>query len=42
MPVTAVLDFLEEREDVDAERIGLAGVSFGGYYAPRAAASNLG
>lgn len=38
MPVKAVLDFLEEREDVDAERIGLAGVSFGGYYAPRAAA----
>ena len=38
VPVKAVLDFLEEREDVDAERIGLAGVSFGGYYAPRAAA----
>lgn len=38
VPVKAVLDFLEKRDDVDADRIGLAGVSFGGYYAPRAAA----
>ncbi|MGJ3508163.1 alpha/beta hydrolase family protein [Enemella sp. A6] len=38
VPVRAVLDFLEQRPDVDADRIGLAGVSFGGYYAPRAAA----
>ena len=38
VPVAAVLDFLQERSDVDNERIGLAGVSFGGYYAPRAAA----
>jgi dipeptidyl aminopeptidase/acylaminoacyl peptidase len=38
VPVAAVLDFLEKRSDVDANRIGLAGVSFGGYYAPRAAA----
>jgi dienelactone hydrolase len=37
-PVAAVLDLLETRDDVDADRIGLAGVSFGGYYAPRAAA----
>lgn len=37
-PVSAVLDLLVERSDVDADRIGLAGVSFGGYYAPRAAA----
>jgi dipeptidyl aminopeptidase/acylaminoacyl peptidase len=37
-PVAAVLDFLGGREDVDTGRIGLAGVSFGGYYAPRAAA----
>jgi dipeptidyl aminopeptidase/acylaminoacyl peptidase len=37
-PVAAILDFLTARDDVDADRIGLAGVSFGGYYAPRAAA----
>ncbi|MDT0276353.1 alpha/beta hydrolase family protein [Blastococcus goldschmidtiae] len=38
VPVAAILDFLEKRDDVDPERFGLAGVSFGGYYAPRAAA----
>ena len=38
VPVKAILDLLAERPDVDAERIGLVGVSFGGYYAPRAAA----
>lgn len=38
VPVAAILDFLEQRDDVDADRIGIAGVSFGGYYAPRAAA----
>lgn len=38
VPVAAVLDFLVQRPDVDEDRIGLAGVSFGGYYAPRAAA----
>ena len=37
--VTAALDFLGERsDDLDLDRIGLAGVSLGGYYAPRAAA----
>jgi dipeptidyl aminopeptidase/acylaminoacyl peptidase len=36
--VKAVVDFLETRSDVDARRIGLWGVSLGGYYAPRAAA----
>ncbi len=36
--VTAVLDFLEGRDDLDLSRVGLAGVSLGGYYAPRAAA----
>jgi 2,6-dihydroxypseudooxynicotine hydrolase len=36
--VTAVIDWLETRGDVDAGRIGLWGVSLGGYYAPRACA----
>lgn len=36
--VKAVVDWLEQRTDVDGERIGLWGVSLGGYYAPRAAA----
>jgi len=36
--VTAVIDYLETRRDVDAARTGLWGVSLGGYYAPRAAA----
>jgi dienelactone hydrolase len=33
-----VVDWLEQRDDVDAERIGLEGVSLGGYYCPRAVA----
>lgn len=37
-PVAAVIEHLRERSDVDAGRIGLWGVSMGGYYAPRAAA----
>lgn len=37
-PIGAVLDWLGERDDVDATRVGLWGVSLGGYYAPRAAA----
>jgi len=36
--VGAVIDALERRRDVDARRVGLLGVSLGGYYAPRAAA----
>lgn len=36
--VTAVIDWLAGRRDVDLNRIGLWGVSLGGYYAPRAAA----
>lgn len=36
--VKAVCDFVEARTDVDTARIGLWGVSLGGYYAPRAAA----
>jgi dienelactone hydrolase len=35
--VTATLDALSARDDVDLERVGAAGVSLGGYYAPRAA-----
>ncbi|SHH28959.1 Alpha/beta hydrolase of unknown function [Jatrophihabitans endophyticus] len=35
---TACVDYLETRDDVDPERIGLAAQSLGGYYAPRAAA----
>jgi pimeloyl-ACP methyl ester carboxylesterase len=36
--VTAALDMLTGREDLDLERIGALGVSLGGYFAPRAAA----
>jgi len=36
--VKAVIDWLETRRDVDTARIGLWGVSLGGYYAPRACA----
>ena len=36
-PVKAVIDYLEKRQDVDAGRVGIWGVSLGGYYAPRAA-----
>jgi dienelactone hydrolase len=35
---TAVVDYLERRSDVDKERIGIMGISLGGYYSPRAAA----
>jgi len=37
-PVKAVIDYLETRSDIDVGRIGVWGVSLGGYYAPRAAA----
>jgi 2,6-dihydroxypseudooxynicotine hydrolase len=37
-PVKAVVDWLETRSDIDPRRIGIWGVSLGGYYAPRAAA----
>lgn len=33
-----VVDYLESRRDIDARRIGLEGVSLGGYYCPRAVA----
>jgi 2,6-dihydroxypseudooxynicotine hydrolase len=37
-PIAAVIDFIETCDDLDAKRIGLWGISLGGYYAPRAAA----
>ena len=37
-PAKAVVDYLHTRSDVDLNRIGVWGVSLGGYYAPRAAA----
>jgi dienelactone hydrolase len=36
--VAAVIDWLQTRHDIDAGRVGMWGVSLGGYYAPRAAA----
>jgi dienelactone hydrolase len=36
-PVAAVIDYLKTRSDIDLQRVGIWGVSLGGYYAPRAA-----
>lgn len=36
--VRSVVDWVDSRSDIDPSRIGLWGVSLGGYYAPRAAA----
>jgi dienelactone hydrolase len=33
-----IVDWLEQRDDVDPKRIGMEGVSLGGYYCPRAVA----
>src|ERR1700692_3432114 len=38
VPTRAIVDYLETRPDVDSSRIGIMGISLGGYYAPRAAA----
>jgi dipeptidyl aminopeptidase/acylaminoacyl peptidase len=38
VPVKAIVDWVIKRPEVDGSRIGLWGVSLGGYYAPRAAA----
>jgi len=37
VPTTAIVDYLVARPDLDPERIGLLGISLGGYYAPRGA-----
>ena len=37
-PVRAVLDYVERRDDLDPDRVGIMGVSLGGYYSARAAA----
>ena len=37
VPVSAAVDYLLTRPDVDPERVALLGLSFGGYLAPRAA-----
>ncbi|MEN3352728.1 MAG: hypothetical protein V7640_886 [Betaproteobacteria bacterium] len=37
-PVKAVIDYIETRGDLDPDRIGVMGVSLGGYYSARAAA----
>ena len=34
----AAVDYLQSRQDVDPERLGIVAASMGGYYAPRAAA----
>jgi dienelactone hydrolase len=36
-PVSAAIDVLAQRREIDADRIGLLGVSMAGYYGPRAA-----
>ena len=36
-PVSAVIDFIEKRDDLSSDRVAIWGVSLGGYYAPRAA-----
>src|SRR5579871_1796438 len=38
VPIRYAIDYLETRPDLDANCIGMMGVSLGGYYAPRAAA----
>lgn len=35
---TACLDYLAQRDDIDMARVAVAGISMGGYFAPRAAA----
>jgi 2,6-dihydroxypseudooxynicotine hydrolase len=37
-PVRAVIDYIDARGDLDPDRVGIMGVSLGGYYSARAAA----
>ncbi len=37
-PTKAVIDFIQDRPEVDMNRLALMGISFGGYFATRAAA----
>jgi alpha-beta hydrolase superfamily lysophospholipase len=37
VPTSAIVDYLVTRADLDPARIGLLGISLGGYYAPRGA-----
>jgi pimeloyl-ACP methyl ester carboxylesterase len=39
-PVGAMIDHISSRSDVDAQRLALYGISYGGYFASRAAAHN--
>jgi alpha-beta hydrolase superfamily lysophospholipase len=38
VPTAAIVDHLQQRPDIDPDRVGLLGISLGGYYAPRGAA----
>jgi dipeptidyl aminopeptidase/acylaminoacyl peptidase len=38
VPTSAIVDYLQNRPDIDPARIGLLGISLRGYYAPRGAA----
>jgi pimeloyl-ACP methyl ester carboxylesterase len=39
VPIHYLIDYLETRRDVDSQRIGMMGVSLGGFFAARAAAN---
>lgn len=39
--ITAVLDYLDTRPEIDRDRIGIIGRSTGGFYAPKAAATDV-
>ncbi len=39
--ISAVIDYVEKRPEIDKSRIGLVGRSLGGYYGPKAAAATI-